>query len=206
MHRKAVVAADRSKKSTKSLSFRQAPFPEASRGNKGEAIRKPWIAPAPASARAASAGRGTAPGGPPFRGFPHTPSVEDVVPVRPIFTMNKDDAEGLEQEANLAAMPWEDFEHLVRQLFRNVFFCGLPSSLPTSDCCAMWPTPSNTTGRTDRARRFWFQPMSSRLAAAGVRCAGAKESLVAPSRSSSRRKTTINGRCRRSSRMSSMLG
>jgi hypothetical protein len=40
-----------------------------------------------------------------------TPSVEDVVPVRPIFTMNKDDdrivpdrdvAEGLEQEANLA--------------------------------------------------------------------------------------------------------
>jgi hypothetical protein len=51
-----------------------------------------------------------------------TPSVEDVVPVRPIFTMNKDDdrivrdrnvAEGLEPEANLAAMPWEDFEHLV---------------------------------------------------------------------------------------------
>jgi hypothetical protein len=121
MHRKAVVAADRSKKSTKSLSFRQAPFPEASRGNKGEAIRKPWIAPAPASARAASAGRGTAPGGPPFRGFPHTPSVEDVVPVRPIFTMNKDDAEGLEQEANLAAMPWEDFEHLVRQLFEWEF-------------------------------------------------------------------------------------
>jgi HJR/Mrr/RecB family endonuclease len=59
-----------------------------------------------------------------------TPSVEDVVPVRPIFTMNKDDdrivpdrdvAEGLEQEANLAAMPWEDFEHLVRQLFEWEF-------------------------------------------------------------------------------------
>jgi restriction system protein len=59
-----------------------------------------------------------------------TPSVEDVVPVRPIFTMNKEDdrivpdrdvAEGLEQEANLAAMPWEDFEHLVRQLFEWEF-------------------------------------------------------------------------------------
>ena len=59
-----------------------------------------------------------------------TPSVEDVVPVRPIFTMNKDDdrivpdrdvAEGLEPEANLAAMPWEDFEHLVRQLFEWEF-------------------------------------------------------------------------------------
>jgi restriction system protein len=59
-----------------------------------------------------------------------TPSVEDVVPVRPIFTMNKDDdrivpdrdvAEGLKSEANLAAMPWEDFEHLVRQLFEWEF-------------------------------------------------------------------------------------
>jgi restriction system protein len=59
-----------------------------------------------------------------------TPSVEDVVPIRPIFTMNKDDdrivpdrdvAEGLEPQANLAAMPWEDFEHLVRQLFEWEF-------------------------------------------------------------------------------------
>jgi restriction system protein len=59
-----------------------------------------------------------------------TPSVEDVVPVRPIFTMNKDDdrivpdrdvAVGLKSEANLAAMPWEDFEHLVRQLFEWEF-------------------------------------------------------------------------------------
>ena len=59
-----------------------------------------------------------------------TPSVEDVVPVRPIFTKNKDDdrivpdrdvAEGLKSEANLAAMPWEDFEHLVRQLFEWEF-------------------------------------------------------------------------------------
>jgi Restriction endonuclease len=59
-----------------------------------------------------------------------TPSVEDVAPVRPIFTMNKDDdrivpgrdvVEGLEAEANLAAMPWEEFEHLVRQLFEWEF-------------------------------------------------------------------------------------
>jgi restriction system protein len=59
-----------------------------------------------------------------------TPSVEDVAPVRPIFTMNKDDdrivpgrdvAEGLGAEANLAAMPWEEFEHLVRQLFEWEF-------------------------------------------------------------------------------------
>jgi restriction system protein len=30
---------------------------------------------------------------------------------------NKDVDAGLEQETNLATMPWEDFEHLVRQLF-----------------------------------------------------------------------------------------
>jgi restriction system protein len=44
--------------------------------------------------------------------------------------MNRDDsrivrerdiAEGLEPEANLAAMPWDDFEHLVRQLFEWEF-------------------------------------------------------------------------------------
>ena len=54
----------------------------------------------------------------------------DVAPIRPIFVMDKDDsrivrerdiAEGLEPEANLAAMPWEDFEHLVRQLFEWEF-------------------------------------------------------------------------------------
>src|SRR6266487_2427858 len=59
-----------------------------------------------------------------------TPSIADVVPVRPIFTMNKDDdrivpdrdvAEGLKSEVNLAAMPWEDFGHLVRQLFEWEF-------------------------------------------------------------------------------------
>ena len=33
----------------------------------------------------------------------------------------KDVAEGLETEANLAAIPWDDFEHLVRQLFEWEF-------------------------------------------------------------------------------------
>ena len=59
-----------------------------------------------------------------------TPSVENVTPIRPIFVLNKNDrrivqerdvAQGLEPEANIAAMPWEDFEHLVRQLFEWEF-------------------------------------------------------------------------------------
>jgi restriction system protein len=64
-----------------------------------------------------------------FKGIA-TPSVDNVAPVRPIFTMNKDDGrivpernvdERLDDQANLAAMPWEDFEHLVRQLFEWEF-------------------------------------------------------------------------------------
>jgi restriction system protein len=59
-----------------------------------------------------------------------TPSVEQVTAIRPIFVLNKDDqrivkekdvAERLDSEANLAAMPWDDFEHLVRQLFEWEF-------------------------------------------------------------------------------------
>ncbi len=59
-----------------------------------------------------------------------TPSVEQVTAVRPIFILRKDDqrivkekdvAGGLDSEANLAAMPWDDFEHLVRQLFEWEF-------------------------------------------------------------------------------------
>jgi restriction system protein len=34
---------------------------------------------------------------------------------------NRDVASELREEANLAAMPWEDFEHLVRQLFEWMF-------------------------------------------------------------------------------------
>jgi HJR/Mrr/RecB family endonuclease len=59
-----------------------------------------------------------------------TPSVEDIAPVRPIFVLNSHDNRiiegrdvtgGLEADANLAAMPWDDFEHLVRQLYEWEF-------------------------------------------------------------------------------------
>ena len=55
-----------------------------------------------------------------------TPSLEKQSPIRPIFTLNTDDSRFIESqdidsslldESNLAAMPWEDFEQLVRQLF-----------------------------------------------------------------------------------------
>ena len=58
------------------------------------------------------------------------PSFDAISPVRPIFVLNKDDDRfverklidsALEPEANLAAMPWEDFEHLVAQLFEWEF-------------------------------------------------------------------------------------
>lgn len=59
-----------------------------------------------------------------------TPSVEEGAPVRPIFTLdandnrvveNRDVAADLAGDANLASMPWEDFEHLVRQVFEWEF-------------------------------------------------------------------------------------
>jgi restriction system protein len=51
-------------------------------------------------------------------------------PVRPILQLNRDDkrfvpaygvAEGLDDSSNLAAMDWEDFEHLIRELFEKMF-------------------------------------------------------------------------------------
>jgi restriction system protein len=59
-----------------------------------------------------------------------TPNALDASPIRPIFVLdtndsrivaNKDVASGLSHETNLATMPWEDFEHLVRQLFEWMF-------------------------------------------------------------------------------------
>ena len=59
-----------------------------------------------------------------------TPSLENQSPIRPIFELNKNDkrlvpgrdVEGaLEEGANLAAMDWEDFEHLVAQLMALQF-------------------------------------------------------------------------------------
>ena len=56
------------------------------------------------------------------------PSYDNINPVRPIFELNKEDDRfvesknvSIEDEANLAAMPWEDFEHLVAQLFEWEF-------------------------------------------------------------------------------------
>jgi len=64
----------------------------------------------------------------------------------------------------------------------------------------------STIAQTGRVRRSWFRPTSSRSAAAGVRCAGVKASMAAPSRASSRQKTATSGRCRRSYRTSLMPG
>ena len=59
-----------------------------------------------------------------------TPSLENVSPIRPIFVLNKEDErfvqskdldDSLMPESNLAAMEWEDFEHLVAQLFEWEF-------------------------------------------------------------------------------------
>ena len=59
-----------------------------------------------------------------------TPSTEDISTVRPIFVMdtiddriveNRDVDAAMHAETNLAAMPWDDFEHLVRQLFEWEF-------------------------------------------------------------------------------------
>jgi restriction system protein len=58
-----------------------------------------------------------------------TPNVEDVTPIRPIFEFSTEDdrvvqAREITESAanqNLASMEWEDFEHLVRQLFEWEF-------------------------------------------------------------------------------------
>jgi restriction system protein len=54
-------------------------------------------------------------------------------PVRPILQLNRDDkrfvpghgvADALDDSSNLAAMDWEDFEHLIRELFEKEFSTG----------------------------------------------------------------------------------
>ena len=59
-----------------------------------------------------------------------TPSLENISPIRPIFVLDKEDDrfvqskdldDSLMPESNLAAMEWEDFEHLVAQLFEWEF-------------------------------------------------------------------------------------
>ena len=59
-----------------------------------------------------------------------TPSLDNASPIRPILVLDKNDdrfiaskavEQDLDAEANLAAMPWDDFEHLVAQLFEWEF-------------------------------------------------------------------------------------
>jgi restriction system protein len=59
-----------------------------------------------------------------------TPSLDNISPIRPIFVLNKEDKRFIKSkdinsnilpEANLAAIEWEDFEHLVAQLFEWEF-------------------------------------------------------------------------------------
>jgi restriction system protein len=57
-------------------------------------------------------------------------ALSQLAPVRPILELNRDDKRFVESKEiladinsipNLAAMPWEDFEHLVRELFEHYF-------------------------------------------------------------------------------------
>jgi restriction system protein len=59
-----------------------------------------------------------------------SPNLLNAAPIRPIFVMNtndnrivasKDVTSHLQETTNLAAMPWEDFEHLVGQIFEWLF-------------------------------------------------------------------------------------
>lgn len=58
------------------------------------------------------------------------PSFQDLAPIRPLLTFDRADkrivesrevVDKLEAETNLAAMDWEDFEHVVRELFSKMF-------------------------------------------------------------------------------------
>jgi restriction system protein len=53
-----------------------------------------------------------------------------LTPIAPILNINRDDkrfiasyevANGLDESSNLAAMGWEDFEHLIREVFEKEF-------------------------------------------------------------------------------------
>ena len=59
-----------------------------------------------------------------------TPSFQEPAPVRPLLSFGNTDGrivasreivDNLEQETNLAALDWEDFEHIVRELFAKLF-------------------------------------------------------------------------------------
>lgn len=65
------------------------------------------------------------------------PSLDAIVPVPPVLTLDRTDhrivasevvLDDLEQHTNLAAMDWEKFEHLVRELFEKMFSARSPDA------------------------------------------------------------------------------
>lgn len=66
-----------------------------------------------------------------------SPSFEQVSAVQPLLSFNRDDRrivqgrevlDHLDSSTNLAAMDWEDFEHVVRQLFQKMFSARSPDA------------------------------------------------------------------------------
>lgn len=60
-------------------------------------------------------------------------SLQAMAPINPILTFDKNDSrfvegkdilEGVQEGANLAAMDWQDFEHLIREIFEKEFSTG----------------------------------------------------------------------------------
>jgi restriction system protein len=67
-----------------------------------------------------------------FKGI-STSTLADLTPVRPIVTLDKSDdrfveaygvASSIDEGTNLAAMDWQDFENLIRELFEKEFISG----------------------------------------------------------------------------------
>ena len=75
--------------------------------------------------------------------------LQNLAPVKPIMELNREDKrfiasvevmDSLEMDANLATMPWEAFEHLVRELFSKIF---------SKDGCEVQVTQASRDGGVD---------------------------------------------------------
>ncbi len=73
----------------------------------------------------------------------------NLAPVKPIMELNREDKrfvasmevmDSLETDTNLATMPWDEFEHLVRELFSKIF---------TRDGCEVQVTQASRDGGVD---------------------------------------------------------
>ena len=73
----------------------------------------------------------------------------NLAPVKPIMELNREDKrfvtsvevmDSLETDTNLATMPWEEFEHLVRELFSKIF---------SKDGCEVQVTQASRDGGVD---------------------------------------------------------